>query len=190
MPSTEDRAADLWRAEAMLRHDRRWALAELERGFGAGRAPVGLKGPLDGRLVTGTLGYGLDPLLEATTRVLMPWIGKSFDAEMKNGRNRFVGWARPFFRVLWPRYRDLRPDGLRDFTAFRFDTSVGESVTEPGMSVLRIDYDHPESPWPVRTILDELVEVGEGHHLGQALMRRSGGGFRRVAWFALVPPRS
>lgn len=179
-------ASRLWRAESLLRYDRRRALSELETCFREGEAPDALDGPLDGRLVAGTLGYGLDVILEGATRLWMPWTGKAFDAEMKEGRNRFVGAAQPFFRLLWPGYHDLAPDGSDGFTAFRFDTSVGESVNTPGHPVLKIDYDHPESPWPIRLILDELAHVGDGQHLGQALMRR-GGGFRRVAWFALEP---
>lgn len=171
----------------MLHHDRRRALAELEACFRDGEAPVALDGPLDGRLITVTLGYGLDAILAGVTRLWMPWTGKAFDPSMKQGRNRFVGAARPFFRLLWPGHQDLTPDGSDAFTAFRFDTSVGQSVTAPGVSVLKIDYDHPECPWPIRLILDELVHVGDGQHLGQALMRR-GGGFRRVAWFALETP--
>jgi hypothetical protein len=89
--------------------------------------------------------------------------------------------------VLWPGYDDFVPESDRGFTAFRFATTVGPSVTDPSVSVLKIDYDHPDSPWPVRLILDELVLVGDGQHLGQALMRW-GGRFRRVAWFALEVP--
>jgi len=180
-----DDVARLWRAEAMLRHDRAAALAELERCFAAGSAPEGLEGPLDGRLVTGTFGFGLDAILEGVTRLWLPWTGKALDPSMKEGRNRFVGTARPFFRVLWPGYRDLREDGPRAFTAFRFDTSIGNSVTHAHVPVLRIDYDHPESPWPIRLILDELVLVGDGQHLGQALLRMPRG-YRRVVWFALA----
>jgi hypothetical protein len=184
----EPTATVLRRAEATLRHDRQRALVELERVFAAGAAPEALSGPLRGRLVSGAVGHGIDAVLDGATRLAMPWRGKAFDPELKEGRNLFVGWSRPFFRVLWPGYRDFEPGGLRDFTAFRFETSVGGSVTHPGLEVLRIDYDHPASPWPVRTILDELVHVGDGQHLGQALMRRRNGGFRRVAWFALALP--
>ncbi|MCI0632791.1 MAG: hypothetical protein L0206_02575 [Actinobacteria bacterium] len=184
---TADGAARLWRAESMFRHDRRGALEALEACFRQGEAPDALEGPLDGRLVTGTLGYGLDAVLEGATRLWMPWRGKAFDPEMKEGRNLFVPAAPPFFRVLWPSYQDLQDDRPDAFTAFRFDAGEGESVTDPGLAVLKIDYDHPESPWPIRLILDELVHVGDGQHLGQALMRRSGG-FRRVAWFALQAP--
>lgn len=177
-------AASLWRAEAMLRQDRRAGLRELERCFGRGSAPEGLDGPLEGRLVATTFGFGLDLVFEWIARLYMPWTGKAFDPEAKEGRNRFVPSARPFIRVTWPGYRDLRPAEDGGFTAFRFDTSVGPSATSPDLTVLRIDYASPQSPWPVRLVLDELIAVGDGQHLGQALMRRRGR-FRRVAWFAL-----
>ncbi len=183
---TEPDASALWRAEAMLHHDRRWALHELERCFASGTAPEGLEGPLDGRVVTGTFPWGLDPVLEVATRVWIPWTGKAFDASANEGRNLFVRASRPFFRLLWPGYRDLQDDGIAgDFTAFRFDTRIADSLTNPGHAVLKIDYDHEGSPWPVGRILDELVHVGEGQHLGQALLRMRGG-FRRIAWFALA----
>ncbi len=177
-------ASRLWRAESMLRHDRARALGELEACFRGGEAPGTLEGPLDGRLVTGTVGSGLDAVLEGASRLWMPWRGKAFDPAMAQGRNRFVESARPFFRLLWPGYDGLEPEAPGAFTAFRFDTSLGASVTDAGTAVLKIDYGHPESPWPIRSILDELVHVGDGQHLGQALMRRNGG-FRRIAWFAL-----
>lgn len=175
--------AELRRAEAMLRQDRRRALAELERVFASGSAPERLEGPLDGRLLAMTLGFGLDFVFESIASLYMPWTGKAFEPDAKQGRNRFVRSARPFIRILWPWYRDLRPDD-GGFTAFRFDTSVGPSATFPGVSVLRIDYDDPTTPWPVRLVLDELVEVGDGQYLGQALMRWRGR-FRRVTWFSL-----
>jgi hypothetical protein len=176
--------AALWRAEAMLRHDRRAALAELERVFASGEAPKRLEGRLPGRLVAMTFGPGFDFVFESIARLYMPWTGKAFDPEAKEGRNGLVRSAGPLIRLAWPRYRDLRPDDDGGYTAFRFDTSVGPSAVVPGMSVFRIDYDDPSTPWPVRLVLDELVDVGDGQHLGQALMRGRRG-FRRVAWFAL-----
>jgi hypothetical protein len=176
-------SADLRRAESQFRRDRRRALAELERCFANGRAPEGLDGPLEGRLVATTFGYGLDIVFEGIARLYLPWLGKSFDADAKEGRNRFAPSARPFIRVFWPAYRDLELAPRGGCSAFAFDTSVGPSATDPTVSVLRIDY-AGTSPWPVRLVLDELVDVGDGEHLGQALIRRRAG-FRRVAWFAL-----
>jgi hypothetical protein len=178
-------AAALWRAEARLRYDRRRGIAELERCFAAGSAPVGLEGALDGRLVTATLGRGLDVVVEGATRLWLPWSGKTFAAG--SGRNRFPPSARPFLRLLWPGYRDHRPGDARGFTAFAFETSVGPSSLDPTTTVLRLDYSSTGSPWPVRLVLDELVAVGDGQHLGQALVRW-GGRLRRAAWFALEAP--
>jgi hypothetical protein len=179
-------AADLWRAEASMRYERRRALQELERIFTSGTAPEHLDGRLEGRLVATTFGPGLDAAFEGIARVYLPWLGKSFDADAKQGRNHFVRSARPFIRTFWPGYRDLASEPHGGFSAFAFDTSVGPSATDPTVSVLRIDY-AGTSPWPIRLVLDELVHVGDGEHLGQALMRRRGR-FRRVAWFALRTP--
>jgi hypothetical protein len=182
--SVEAGAAALWRAEAMLRYDRRGGLAALERRFASGGAPSGLDGPMDGRLVAVTLAPVLDQVMEAWSRVYLPWSGKTFDAGTSSGRNRFARSARPWFRLYWPTYRDLEPDGTGGFTSFRFETSVGPSETTSARQVLRLDYRNPSSPWPVRLVLDELVDVGEGQLLGQALVWWQGR-FRRAAWFAL-----
>jgi hypothetical protein len=179
-------AAALWRAEATLRHDRRRGLAALERSFASGGAPTRLDGPMAGRLVAVTIAPVLDQVMEGWSRLYMPWTGKTFDATGSAGQNRFVGSARPWFRLYWPSYRDLAPDGSGGFTAFRFETSVGPSRSVPALEVLRLDYRLPESPWLVRDVLDELVEVGDGQHLGQALLWWRGR-LRRAAWFALEP---
>jgi hypothetical protein len=55
---------------------------------------------------------------------------------------------------------------------------------DPGVEVLRIDYDLPENPPLLRRIVDELVAVQAGVYLGQAILRRGNGG-RRLAWFTL-----
>ena len=65
---------------------------------------------------------------------------------------------------------------------------VGPSVTSPSCEVLRIDYrDLEENPtWPIRQILDELVQVDDEVYLGQALMQWRGE-LRRAASFSLEP---
>ena len=53
--------------------------------------------------------------------------------------------------------------------------------------VLRIVYDHPSvpNPFPVRRVLDEVVEVEPGLLLGKAHLRGWGGRAWPVAFFAL-----
>ncbi len=167
----------------MLRFDRRSALDDLEAAFAASVVPGRLEGSYTGRLLTTTVGRGLDPLLGALAAAWMPWRGKVFDPAAGGGRNRFTPAGGRAIAWCFPRYGDVRPNGRGEVTALRFVTGVGPSATAPGRSVLRIDYDLPDNPQAVRAVLDELVHVGPDLYLGRALLRRQG--YRRAAWFAL-----
>lgn len=175
-----------WWAVAMLRYDRHRALAGLEACFTSGTAPQAMDGPYKGKVVTSTLGPGLDGPSEAVSRLWMPWKGKTFAAGDGRGRNIFTAGGRRLLRVAWPRYEGILEEPPDRCTAFTFLTDVGKSESFPGVEVLRIDYrDLDENPsWPIRRILDELVEVGEGLYLGQALLEWRGR-LRRAAWFSL-----
>jgi len=115
----------------------------------------------------------------------MPWKGKAFDPEAKEGRNLFTPGFRTVQRVLWPGSDlDHQETGGR-YSTFPFTTWEGpSSFTPDGADVLKIDYEHPQSPWLIRDILDELVQIDDGLFLGQALLRVRGR-LHRVAWFEL-----
>src|SRR6478736_2783100 len=81
-------------------------------------------------------------------------------------------------------YQASWPEDSRSYRALAFSTIVGPGALDPGIEVLRIDYDLPGNVPPFRRILDELVEVEPGVYLGQALLRHRGG-HRRLAWFTL-----
>ena len=113
------------------------------------------------------------------------WLGKRFDADHESGANVFSSRVHTLGRVLTPAaYRVSWPEDTRSYRALAFATSVGPGALDPGVEVLRIDYDLPANAPPFRRILDELVEVEPGVYLGQALLRR-GGRHRRLAWFTL-----
>jgi len=174
-----------WHAVAMLRLDRPRGLDELERTFAAGSTPEALDGPRRGRLVATTVGRGLDGPFEFLTRVWLPWKGKTFHPADGDGHNLFTSGGDRAIALAFPGYGGRSSDETGPI-AFRFVTIVGPSVTHPSVDVLRIDYrDLPENPgWPIRRILDELVEVEDGVFLGQALIHWRGG-LRRAAWFSL-----
>jgi hypothetical protein len=177
--------ADYWHAVAMLRLDRPLGLAELESCFAEGKPAEGLVGFRAGRLLATTVGYGLDGVLESVGRVWSPWLGKEFSRQAPEGLNVFTRGGRRAIRIVFPRYRGLTP-GERGASGFRFVTSIGRSDTHPGTSVLRLDY-RPVTAnpsFPVRRVVDELVQVEAGIFLGQALVVW-GGSLRRVAWFSL-----
>jgi hypothetical protein len=173
------------RAQADLPHDRAAALTELEACFLAAETPGAIEGPTRGRLLTTTLGYGLDSITGGLARLWMPWKGKTFDPEAKEGRNLFSNSFRPIQWVLWPGYDIDSPESDRRYATFPFTTWDGPSTfTSGGDDVLKIDYEHPQSPWLIRDVLDELIRIEEGLYLGQALLRFRGK-LRRVAWFEL-----
>ena len=176
---------DYWHALAMLRLDRPLGLTELESCFAGGKAAEGLVGHRRGRLLATTLGYGLDGVVEALGRVWMPWRGKVFLPHAAEGLILFTPGGRRLIRAAFPKYQGFS-DVEEGTSAFRFVTGVGPSVTHPGTSVLRLDYHTiTENPsFPVRRVLDELVQVEHGLYLGQALLWR-GGSPRRVAWLSL-----
>ena len=180
-----DLALRYFRSLADLPHDRTNALAELEACFRGGATPAAIDGPTRGRVLTTTFGYGLDALTVGLARLWMPWKGKRFDPEAKEGRNIFATSFRPAMRLLWPGYDIDEPEGGGRYSTFPFTTWLGASAYTPGdADVLKIDYEHPQSPWLIRNILDELTMIEDGLYLGQALLRIRGT-LHRAAWFEL-----
>ncbi|HEY7399584.1 MAG TPA: hypothetical protein VH989_01680 [Actinomycetota bacterium] len=177
-----------WKAVADLPADRARALVELDACFRLGSVPPHPSGPLEGRLLTTTLGYGLDAIAMGLTRLWMPWKGKAFEPEAKEGRNLFSPEFRRAMRVLWPAYEDLRAEEPGRLSTFRFTTWEGPGAIHPDVQTFKIDYDHEGSPgFLIRPILDELTQIEPGLCLGQALLRWRGE-MRRVAWFSLTDP--
>lgn len=172
-------------ALADLPHERTAALGELEACFRSAETPGPIDGRMRGRVLTTTVGYGLDTITAGLAHLWMPWKGKTFDPEAKEGRNVFTTGFRAVQKAIWPGYDLDGPLGDRRYATFPFTTWEGPSVFTPGgADVLKIDYEHPQSPWLIRDILDELVRIDDDLFLGQALLRVRGR-LHRVAWFQL-----
>lgn len=139
---------------------------------------------MSGQFLTTTLSPGVDQLVSPLARLWMPWKGKIFVATRAWGWNWFADSARGAVRLVFPAYKAVSHDRPGTFTAFRFRTVPGQSRLLADVEVLRIDYDLPENPWPVRRLVDELVRIDAGIYLGQALLRGRKG-WRRAGWFAL-----
>src|SRR6266508_1489102 len=159
-----------WRSVADLPFDRQSALRGLEASFARGSLPQGLDGPYRGRLLATTFGYGLDPVMAGLTRAWMPWKGKTLNHAESTGRNIFMNGSKRLMRIVWPGYHDVAPESEGRYTTFQFVTHTGPSKLMPEVEVFRIDYDTPDDPaFIIRRILDELVQIGDGLYLGQAL---------------------
>ncbi len=97
-----------------------------------------------------------------------PWRGKTFthdDDERGDGVNRvFVDRAE----------------------LFRFTTSIGRSRAGD-FDAVQLDYDHPQNPFFIRAIKDEIREVAPGLFLGQAYVTVRGVPYLAL-YFALEHP--
>jgi len=154
---------------------RRAALTELNDIFRSGRAPDPIPdGMLHGRFLTSSISAPLDAFGRRVARSWMPWLGKTFDATALTGVNVLTPGARGAIRFLWPNYVPVRELADR-IEAFPFRTRIAPGELDPDVDVLKIDYDFESNPqFPVRRILDELVELDDGLYLGKVLFRREG----------------
>ena len=90
-------------------------------------------------------------------------------------------------RIVFIGYKGYIADGAGRSRALSFRTYTGEGRDDPGLQVLKIDYDLDINPsFVVRDVLDELVQVGEDYYLGKALLRWQGR-WRCAAYFTLTP---
>lgn len=136
-----------------------------------------------GRLVTSSIWAPLDSVGLRVARLWMPWLGKTFDSDKMSGLNVLTPSARALMRFLWPSYEPERVLADR-IEAFPFRNRVAPGEVDPGVDVLKIDYDFHPNPALVRRILDELVEIDPGFYLGKILFRRHGS-WMGIGYFTL-----
>ncbi len=161
------------------------AIGELDTLFSEGSAPEPQpEGFLRGRLITMSLTRPSDAFVRGVARMYMPWLGKAFDASTQSGVNVLSPSARRPMKVLWPKYSPER-ELLDRIEAFPFLTRIEAGAVDPGLDVLKIDYDFEANPdFLIRRILDELVQVDENLYLGKILFRRASG-WTPIGFFSL-----
>jgi hypothetical protein len=168
--------------------NRAQVLTRLDERFASGTAPDPVPdGFLPGRLLATTTWAPLDGLVRRMAALWMPWLGKTFQAEAATGVNRLQPNARVPLRVVWPGHvpEHVGPDRIE---AFPFQTRVAPGELDPGVDVLKIDYDFDANPdLVIRRILDELVQVAPGRYLGKVLFRARGV-YHPIGFFSLRTP--
>lgn len=169
--------------------------AELAALFAAG-APPDPDGPTEGLLIGFVTPGGLDrtahlllPLAKTVVQRAprMPWLGKKFDKQARQGTNAVTGLVVALARVLAPRYRFVRVG--EHYEGFQMRNWVEESVVSPGTGVLVLDYEAAQmgNPWPISRIRDEMVQIVPGTYLGAKLWHQADG-YRQIAWWAAQSP--
>jgi hypothetical protein len=147
------------------------ALLELYRGASVPRLED-IHGDLRGRMLAIPAlpePFAAGPRALASSR-LFPWRGKSF-------RPLGAGQGEGINRVFSDRLR-----------LFRFTTFVGKSRAGD-FDAVQLDYDHPENPFFIRAIKDEIRELSPGVYLGQAWLLVSGKAHLGL-YFGLTSQRS
>jgi hypothetical protein len=183
-------ASTRWVRFARLRlpSDRRAAIETLERLFRLGRVPAAMDGRYAGELVALSTGRFFDGAFEMATRFYLPWLGKRFDAAEQTGDNVLLNslLMRGLGVLGWPEYRRPNDEPRGTVRAFPFRTQVAMGIEDTDMEVLQIAYADSPNPGLVRRVTDEVVELPGGYILGKAHMR-AGKGFKRAAFFGLLP---
>ena len=82
------------------------------------------------------------------------------------GNNRFLG------RIRTGHYR----------------ASIGPSQLEPELQVININYDHPDNPWIMRGLTDEVRFIEDGLLLGRGVYKPHGSQMkpRNIFWFIVA----
>lgn len=148
------------------------AIGALDDMFRAGAAPDPQpEGALHGELITMSVTRPTDAVVRAISSLHMPWRGKAFDPSTQTGVNVLTPSARGPMKVLWRNYSPEREMADR-IEAFPFRTRIDDGAVDPGLRVLKIDYDFEANPdFIIRRILDELVQVDDRLYLGKILFR-------------------
>ncbi len=166
--------------------NRREVIRRLDALFAGGMAPdPPPSGFQVGRLLGTSTWAPWDSVVSRITQVWMPWLGKTFSPSTGTGLNRFSPTTATRFalRALFPRHV---PEMIlaEQIEAFPFRTCVSAGELDPGVKVMKIDYDFEANPSLIRHILDELVQIAPGRYLGKVLFR-SRGRFHRIGFFSL-----
>jgi hypothetical protein len=186
MIATQDLRADVMQAAQLVKHDRTGGLAQLNRIFAQGSRP---SPALNGRYQGALLATSVNPFLDAVAGTLfgwwLPWKGKTLNAAEQTGDNMFTNDGLWLSRLVFAGYQGYIADGPGRSRALTFRTYTGEGKDDPGLQVLKLDYNLDVNPsFVVRDVLDELVQVGEGYYLGKAHLHWRGH-WRCAAFFTL-----
>jgi hypothetical protein len=130
-----------------------------------------------------------DGFYQGTAHILfdqkVPWLGKSFDSPNNLGFNIFTPFGAKLLKILAPFYQKFRTDEAGNTEAFNFKTVMGAGLKDTNVSVIKLDYDAPENPFPIRIILDEIVEIAPEQFLGKIHLKVFPGFYATIGYFGL-----
>lgn len=154
----------------------------LHQSFRNGTLPNHLDGFYQGKLVYLRTQTPFESLAGVIAKLWLPWYGKVFQERKQRGYNVISPRIAPFLRFRFGEQIILGQNN-RGICVFPFKTRAAKGLSDP-LSVFQLDYNLPENPARVRTVIDELVATGDGKYLGKAYIRGNHE-TRFVAFFSL-----
>jgi len=114
-----------------------------------------------------------------------PWLGKSFVSRNNLGFNIFTPKGVALLKILAPFYKKFNQNGNGDTDAFYFKTRTEAGLKDKEIEVIKLDYDAPENPFPIRIILDEIVEIAPEKFLGKIHLKVFPRFYSTIGYFGL-----
>lgn len=114
-----------------------------------------------------------------------PWLGKSFVADDNLGFNIFMPKGAALLKILAPFYKKFNKNSNGDTDAFYFQTRTEAGLKDKDVNVIKLDYDAPENPFPIRIILDEIVEIAPEQFLGKIHLKVFPRFYSTIGYFGL-----
>lgn len=113
----------------------------------------------------------------------VPWLGKSFEEANRQGYNIFTSKGASVLKVLSPLYKRFSINAEGNTDAYYFQTSAGRGLKDENTEVFKLNYDSPENPFPIRIILDEMVEIAPDEFLGKVHVNVFPGYYATIGFF-------
>lgn len=114
-----------------------------------------------------------------------PWLGKSFASDDKFGFNIFMPKGAALLKFMMPLYKQFSRNGQGDTDAFYFQTRTGTGLKDKSVRVIKLDYSASENPFPIRIILDEIVEIAPAQFLGKIHLKVFPRFYSTIGYFGL-----
>lgn len=131
----------------------------------------------------------LDGFYQGTAHIFFdkqtPWLGKSFAAADNLGFNIFMPKGAALLKILAPFYKKFNKNAKGNTDAFYFQTRTEVGLKDKEIDVIKLDYDAPENPFPIRIILDEIVEIAPEQFLGKIHLKVFPRFYSTIGYFGL-----
>jgi len=88
-------------------------------------------------------------------------------------------------KIIAPCYKKFSQNRNGDTSAFYFQTRTEAGSMDREIKVIKLDYNAPENPFPIRIIIDEIVEIAPEQFLGKIHLKVFPRFYSTIGYFGL-----